>query len=283
MRIIAIRRDERFSPNSVEKDRLILESVCQCVCSHLQQEGKEFALRWIDEADLQADDEADLYISMGRLPETLLLLDSFEKKGRKVINRPESIRNCQRSLLEQTMRQNHIPMPSPMTDEPEANQPCWIKRGDAAAQSKDDVIYCADLKALQLAKEKFARRGIDNYVVSRHVEGDVIKFYGVNSSTSSEDASDGFFRYYYPTDDGMTKFKDEALHNGTAHHYSFDNCRLQAEASRLARLLKIDVYGGDAIIDSEGNFYIIDFNDWPSFSRCRDEAAEAIAAIAIQN
>ena len=51
----------------------------------------------------------------------------------------------------------------------------------------------------------------------------------------------------------------------------------QSEVERLAQLVGIEVYGGDAIIDSEGRFYIIDFNDWPSFSRCRDEAAEAIA------
>ncbi|MFS6554926.1 hypothetical protein VPJ68_05445, partial [Parabacteroides distasonis] len=37
------------------------------------------------------------------------------------------------------------------------------------------------------------------------------------------------------------------------------------------------MYGGDAIVTADGNFVIIDFNDWPSFSRCRDEAAEAIA------
>ena len=31
------------------------------------------------------------------------------------------------------------------------------------------------------------------------------------------------------------------------------------------------------IIDKNGDYSIIDFNDWPSFSRCRVAAAKAIA------
>ena len=46
---------------------------------------------------------------------------------------------------------------------------------------------------------------------------------------------------------------------------------------RLSQLVGVEVFGGDAIIDEQGRFYIIDFNDWPSFSRCREEAAMAIA------
>jgi len=48
-------------------------------------------------------------------------------------------------------------------------------------------------------------------------------------------------------------------------------------------MVKIDVYGGDAIIDAEGRISIIDFNDWPSFSRCREEAADAIAKYITDN
>ncbi len=44
----------------------------------------------------------------------------------------------------------------------------------------------------------------------------------------------------------------------------------------LARKLNVPIYGGDVIIDQEGEFWFIDFNDFPSFSCCRKEAAEAI-------
>ena len=268
MKIIAVRRDDRFSPNSVEKDRLILENTCQKLCVQLEQKGMTCGLRWVDEADLKPSDEADLYLSMARLPEALLLLESLEQQGRHVINTPCGVRNCQRSVLEKLMRENKVPTPLAYREEQGGESPCWLKRGDAAAQSKDDVVFCKDDEALQLAIANFKRRGISDYVVSRHMEGDVVKFYGVG---------DAFFRYFYPTDDGDTKFDDETVHNGETHHYPFDVVRLQSETIRLAQLLQVEVFGGDAIIDSKGCFYIIDFNDWPSFSRCRDEASTAIS------
>ena len=288
MKLIAVRRDDRFSPNSVEKDRLILEAACNNVCRQFEQQGVPCALRWIDEAELTPADEADLYLSMARLPEALQVLEGFEQQGRRVVNSARGVMNCQRSVLEKLMRENKLPAPLAYAEGQGEESPCWLKRGDAAAQSKADVVFCQDADALQKALADFKARGIDDYVVSRHVAGDVVKFYGVSDLHSTEEPGSapiplreglgiGFFRYFYPTDDGQTKFGDETARNGKAHHYAFDAQALQSEVERLARLVGIEVYGGDAIIDSEGRFYIIDFNDWPSFSRCRDEAAEAIA------
>lgn len=127
-------------------------------------------------------------------------------------------------------------------------------------------MFCRDETALEIARRSFADRGVVDVVVSSNVEGDLVKFYAV---------SGGFFRYYYPSDDGQFKFAVER-HNGPAHHYAFDVDRLQRIVDRLAHRIEIDVYGGDVIIDANGQMYIIDFNDWPSFSRCRDAAAEAI-------
>ena len=62
-----------------------------------------------------------------------------------------------------------------------------------------------------------------------------------------------------------------------AQHFGFNLPELRAAATRLARLTGIDVYGGDCIVDREGRFFIIDFNDWPSFSPCREQAADAIS------
>ena len=305
MKLIAVRRDDRFSPNSVEKDRLILEAACNNVCRHFEQQGEPCALRWVDEAELTTHDDADLYLSMARLPEALSILEGFEQQGRCVINSPRGVRNCQRSVLEKLMRENNLSTPLAYGEGQEEPSPCWLKRGDAAAQSKDDVVFCNDAEALKKAISDFEARGISDYVISRHVEGDVVKFYGVNSlpfgatgvfraatdvaaapqrganpAFATEDGpgiGSSFFRHFYPTDDGQTKFGDETARNGEAHHYAFDVSALQSEVERLARLVGIEVYGGDAIIDREGHFFIIDFNDWPSFSRCRDEAAEAIA------
>jgi glutathione synthase/RimK-type ligase-like ATP-grasp enzyme len=51
---------------------------------------------------------------------------------------------------------------------------------------------------------------------------------------------------------------------------------LAQAASQAAAALGLEVWGGDAVVNGD-RFSIIDFNDWPSFARVRDEAARAIA------
>ena len=51
------------------------------------------------------------------------------------------IRNCQRSLITKLMRNANIPIPPQ-----EGNKGYWLKRGDEAAQSENDIIYCANKK-----------------------------------------------------------------------------------------------------------------------------------------
>jgi hypothetical protein len=64
-----------------------------------------------------------------------------------------------------------------------------------------------------------------------------------------------------------------------AHHYRFDLSNLQLQAEKLSTAVGIHVYGGDCIVRADGSWCIIDFNDWPSFSRCRVEASEAISTL----
>jgi hypothetical protein len=260
-KFLAIRRDDRFSPNSVEKDRSILQAVCDELHRMLELDGD---IRMMDEVDLpHCPDKVGCYISMARSDGALQKLSEMESQGSIVMNRPEAVKLCQRSLLDHLMRENHIPMPKE-----ESSRGFWLKRGDAAAQSNKDVVFCPDLNSLAHAKADFLGRGIDDMVVSAHIPGDLVKFYGVGTR---------FFKYFYPSDDGISKFGDE-VRNGKAHHYSFDKSALRTDILKLAELTGIDIYGGDAIVGRDGRYYIIDFNDWPSFSRCREEAAKAIAA-----
>lgn len=257
--LVAVRRDDRFSPNSVENDRAILQAV-------IRELG--MPSRMVDEAcfdPLMVDDNRPLVLSMARLPQALSRLRALEEQGMVILNRPSSI--LSRSAFDRLMRRHHVAMP------PEKGMHgYWLKRGDAAAEQPEDVCFCRDEEELATAKQAFRRRGLTDWVVSAHVEGDLVKWYAVG---------DRFFRYFYPSDDGISKFGDE-VRNGAARHYPFDSEGLHREVARLARLVGIDVYGGDAIIDATGKWYIIDFNDWPSFARCRQEAASAIASLALE-
>lgn len=267
MKIVAIRRADRYSPNNIENDLLILQAAVACLEAKY---GVEIPI--VDEERFCEEPvEADVYLSMGRLPQTLDILSDREAIGKTVINSPSGVRVCsRRSLLDKLMRDNGIAMP-PLS----GSKGCWLKRGDSAAQSRNDVVFCADDDALAEARKAFIERGITDMVESRHVAGDLIKFYGVD---------DAMFHYSYTNDtlsndELRSKFGNERI-NGEPHHYSFDGIAFRKEVQRLASLTNVMVYGGDAIVDRDGNFYIIDFNDWPTFSTCREEAAMAISRLA---
>jgi hypothetical protein len=83
----------------------------------------------------------------------------------------------------------------------------------------------------------------------------VIKFYAVRSSA--------FFAWYANPDVRLTT-DEEAM--------------LRALAAAGAASLRLEVFGGDCVRDRNGNLWLIDLNDWPSYGRCRFGAAEAIAA-----
>lgn len=255
-KVLMVYRASQFSPNSVDKDKKILEAVGE----ELWNRGDD--VTYVAEENLSDDDDADVIFSMGRLPETIEWLARKEGEGKRTVNSSRGVRNAQRSVVERLMRQNAIPA-APL----DGDNGYWLKRGDGAAQQEGDVKYAHDAEERDRVKAEFDSRGITDVVVTAHVVGDLVKFYGIRGT--------GFFKCFYPTDDGDSKFGDERV-NGAAHHYAYDEKSLMTTAERLAGIVGLDIYGGDCIVRDDGTFAIIDFNDWPSFSRCREEAARAI-------
>lgn len=265
MTILAIYRAERFSPNAADRDRAIMDAACDII----EKEGEHSIVRLTEEVFAGKGIGTtcpDAIIHMARSREALLKLQEMERKtGTEVVNSPSRLLNMSRSAIEKAMRRNNIPA-APLYSK------CgwWIKRGDQAAQEKGDVRFAATDTERDAAIREFHARGVEDIVVTAHVRGDLVKFYGVRGS--------GFFYCCYPTDGAYSKFGDERL-NGTARHTPFSRQSLNADAERLAGITGIDVYGGDCIVRSDGSYAIIDFNDFPSFAACRGEAAKAIARL----
>lgn len=259
--VVFIQRARRFSPNSVGNDYAILKAV------EWEADKAGFQTRWIVEDNWKEDDflltPKDIVFTMARSRSLLAFLKKLEKAGVRVVNSTAGIEACSRSRLFKLLEENNIPVPARS-----GKNGYWLKRGDEAAQSSDDVVFCNDDNELAAAERRFAERGITDKVVQAHIVGDLVKFYGVRGA--------GFFRMFYPNDDGISKFGNES-HNGVSHHYDFDVDTFHADAERISRLTDVSVYGGDAIITEQGKWQFIDFNDWPSFSRCREDAAVAIA------
>ena len=265
---LLIQRAACYSPNSEEKDLAILQEVgCFFDDAKIIGEGKfveNFSTynQLISAESVGAVNAYYQIISMARSPKALDCLEQLEQSGIRVLNPSVGVRACQRSNIDKVMRENHLPLPPD-----EGDDGYWVKRADAAAQSKEDVCFCHDWAEVEKIKSTFMQRGITDIVTQAHVKGDVVKFYGVEGTN--------FFRYYYSGDDTETKFGDEER-NGKPQYYSFSSSNLQADAEKLACLLQTPIYGGDAIIHEDGSYVIIDFNDFPSFSKCRKEAAKAI-------
>ena len=265
---LLIQRAACYSPNSEEKDLAILQEV-GCYFDDVKIIGEDELVenfstynQLISAESVGAVNAYYQIISMARTPKALDCLEQLAQRGIRVLNPSVGIRACQRSNVDKVMRENHLPLPPD-----EGDDGYWVKRADAAAQSKEDVCFCHDWAEVEKIKSTFMQRGITDIVTQAHVKGDVVKFYGVEGTN--------FFRYYYSGDDTETKFGDEER-NGKPQYYPFSSSDLQADAEKLACLLQTPIYGGDAIIHEDGSYVIIDFNDFPSFSKCRKEAAKAI-------
>nr|WP_315090235.1 sugar phosphate nucleotidyltransferase [uncultured Prevotella sp.] len=265
---LLIQRAACYSPNSEEKDLAVLQEVGSLLEDATIISEDDFVNRFStynQSVSSESVEYVNVYyqiISMARSPKALDILEQLEQRGIRVLNPSVGIRACQRSNVDKVMRENYLPLPPDKGDDG-----YWVKRADTAAQSKEDVCFCHDWSEVEKIKSTFMQRGITDVVTQAHVKGDVVKFYGVEGT--------GFFRYYYSGDDTETKFGDEER-NGKPRYYSFSSSNLQADAEKLACLLQTPIYGGDAIVREDGSYVIIDFNDFPSFSKCRKEAAKAI-------
>lgn len=270
-RIVAINRGERFSPRNTINDAMILEAVA----SELRCKGYE--VRTISEtaiADIKAAPE-HLFLNMARGREALDILNEKESYGAIVINSPLPLIENTRVELTRKLQRLNVPIPRScilnVGDTCTLPFPYWVKRGDECSQSPGDVSYISNHEALKRVWKDFTSRGISKAVACEHKEGDLIKFYGV--------ASTKFFSTFLATDGGRTgKFEAERI-NGAPHGYQYSLTELQKQCDAIATALCIPVYGGDCVVDSTGQFFIIDFNDWPSYSRCRCQAAKAIAQL----
>ena len=69
----------------------------------------------------------------------------------------------------------------------------------------------------------------------------------------------------------------QQIRYGVAKGIPFNEEELKKYSDMAAVVLNVPIYGGDCVVSADGELKIIDFNDWPSFARCREEAGVKIA------
>ena len=271
--IAGIMRAGAYSPNHIGNDAAIFNAVAEqlrkrgCIVTVYSEE--QFNSSLVKER---------IILNMCREQQSIKRLQEMEDDGCIVINSGYGIENCTRERMTRILMGHGIPYPDSIivnTNEAVIGElknaginNCWIKRGDFHAMHKEDVSYVRHAEEAQEVLQEYFFRGIKRAVINKHLVGDLIKFYGMYGSP--------FFFWFYPFDDGHSKDGLEAI-NGKSKGIDFDIEYLKSICNQAAEALDVKIYGGDCIVSPEGDIRIIDFNDWPSFAPCRNEAAPFIA------
>lgn len=276
MKILAIYRERIFSNRAVEADQAILDEVLTIFrmkmghgCQITVVRPEEFSL-------LDLDFRYDLIFSMAQDEKILTLLDLLESRGAIVVNSSTSIRNCYRQKLSELLCDEVFSYPRYLTIDITGinaelldDKEVWIKRGDFHALTDDDVIFVSSKDEKLRALDHFKRRGVEKVLFQDHCEGELFKFYGVR---------DSYFNLRYMGRTG----KDRYQFIPGDINIEFNKSRLELLVHRAARILGLDFFGGDCIIDERGTIHFIDFNDWPSFRTCVQTVAPVMVNYALQ-
>ena len=273
IKIAAIMRAGAYSPNHIGNDAAILNAAAE----QLRKRGCLVNIYSEEQFNNQGVEE-NVILNMCREQKSIENLQKAEDAGKIVINSGFGIENCTRERMTRILLGNGIPYPESLivnTDEAikpmlkkSGFQSCWIKRGDFHAMHKEDVSFVRHPEEAQEVLQEYFLRGIKRAVINVHLEGDLVKFYGVNGTP--------FFYWFYPFDAGHSKYGWEEV-NGKSQGIKFDEKNFKAICQQAATELNVEIYGGDCIVPPDGQIRIIDFNDWPSFAPCRTEAAPYIA------
>jgi len=265
MHVLGIYRERQFSPGKVDADAAILDAVLD----QLRGNGLETAAVEPSRPGAWPGQAVDLVLAMCQGAEPLRRLSAFEQAGAIAINSALGIRNCYRDLLNPGLARAGVPIPAGTLVETaaplqpgsmlglELSLPLYVKRGDLHALGADDVQRVETLDELRRALGGFAARGVGHAYLQQEIEGVLVKFYGVSGG-----------EYF-------TALPDRGELDDTVHR------QIAAAASAAAAAIGLEAWGGDAVVGRDGRFWIIDFNDWPSFARVREPAAHAIARRAL--
>jgi len=278
MNILCISRSLRFSPNLAGEDAAIFTAVVDELraMSHRVTTLREEKMTEMDFAPF------DRVMTMARDIPSLVMLEQMmdTETQRKFINNIGGMLACtNKAKVAALMMEEGVPQPEFVAGKQDEvlfcspgakegiNIPAWLKNCDGSATKAEDTLFCDKPKPYRDAKKLFRKMGVETWLLQEHRVGDLVKFYGVEGTD--------FFHWQYASM-RHSKFGLEKI-NGRPRGYDFDVQHVKHYADKLASRMGVPVYGGDVIISLGGKLHFIDFNDFPSFSSCRDMAAKAIA------
>ena len=257
-------REEAHSPGRESDDAEIL----RLTAKGLLAKGFQVDLKTPDELGVETEARPRAIFLMCEQPGALRALEALEAAGVPQVNSPAAVLNTYRDRMIARFAEARVPfiesrLVATSGERVAAPRPVWVKRADVHNTQEGDVVYAADAAAVARALEGLAARAIPRAVIQPHVDGDLVKFYGIGPGVG--DGEPPWFRWFY--------HKDQQLRG-----HVFDERALARLVRQAAGALGLEIYGGDCIATASGELVLIDLNAWPSFALFREEAASAIAA-----
>ena len=258
-------RERTHSPGRESDDAEIL----RLTGKQLEARGYQIVLKGTDELGGPDEVAPDFVFLMCETLEPLRRLAAWEAQGVPHVNSIGAVLNTYRDRMIAQFEEAVIPfVPSRRVDTstpaPSVPLPVWVKRADVHNTQDGDVVQASSPAAVASALAAMVQRGIERAVLQPHVEGDLVKFYGVGAARKPG-GEPAWFRWFHHADQRLAG-------------HPVDGGALARLASRAAAALGLEVYGGDAIVGPGGTTVLLDLNAWPSFARFRDEAPQVIAA-----
>ncbi|MFC1889045.1 RimK family alpha-L-glutamate ligase [Thermodesulfobacteriota bacterium] len=260
--MLGIYREDVYSPNRIDDDAAILQLTAEAISR------RGYSVQLVKPSEIASEPSTSVVFGMCEGPGALRTLEKWESEGHTLINSPQAVQNCYRNKMLSLLAKKPIPFPKTLIQQTservngqfDLKNGLWVKRGDVHNTHPGDVRLIYDRASLDEAIQALYTRWIKQVVLQEHIEGDLIKFYGV--------LTEGWFQYFYHKPDEK-------------HGYPFEPEAIRATAELAAKNLDLKIFGGDIVIAEDGH-YLVDINSWPSFAICREEAAEQIASCLIR-
>lgn len=254
-KVLFVTRAEEYSPGKIAHDRRIIE----LAYDRFREQAHEVECAMVQEDQLPDTDIEgfSLVVGMQRRKQSLQLITEAKVRA---INSLQGIGivSSSRSRTLSMLIDAGIRVPEFATNPSPELLPCWVKAMRTDGHTTDDVRYAATLSEAESAYSDLVHQQVQDIVVMRHQQGTLLKAYAVADSRSQL----------------------QALHWSRTQGQpcaQVDETSLRASLVKISQTLGLQMFGVDYIVSESGEMFVIDVNDWPSYSTCQNEASEAIA------
>jgi len=248
-RAIGVHREVKKA-GKPESDRMILRATAKS----LRQMGVSVSLSHPEK--LKPGKKVNVIFTMARTPQVHKILEEYSRRGVGIVNSPRAVADSlNRRLSYERLKKAGIPIPETKFVKIAAIKPEKMK-GKFIFKRPDRhefTVVVSNPQEINNALAGYKKQGLKEIVLQRFVEGTHVKFYAI----------------------GEKVFLPEEIEKSVGNEL-LEKIREYAMKSGLVSGLK--VFGGDMIVSGKKAF-VVDLNDWPSFSSIREKAASDIAEL----